>query len=306
MMHAAPTTLATARRVSYVKPAGAWSRMVKSREDFWAWERGLRRDARMTPMQRLVALALASRHNHSTGRCDPSLDRLADDVACDRATVSRALKAAEQAGWLRIDRACGRGRSSAYALTFAAKAGETSSIDPDSEAPETLSGDQHKRQPQAPETLSCDQHNGPAEMLSPDQQKPRNVDHGEPKRCQPVNQTLNRTYPPFIPPSGDEAEEPDDWHAQQRAKRSRERGLSERGQADRSGPAPTARPAQPPRVFVKAGTAQWDAWQLHRKANGQRGTPCQHSRELGGEGWWFPSQWPPGTAHMAGRQALHA
>ena len=45
----------------------------------------------LPPMQKLVLLALANRHNSETGRCDPSLARLAKDCSLGKTTVQRAL-----------------------------------------------------------------------------------------------------------------------------------------------------------------------------------------------------------------------
>jgi hypothetical protein len=49
-----------------------------------------------------------------------------------------------------------------------------------------------------------------------------------------------------------------------------------------------------PRVWVREGTPQWNAWEDHRRANGQR--PLKTQRKVEGEpqtGWMFETEWPP-------------
>jgi hypothetical protein len=255
-------------------------------------------------MQRLLALALAGRFNFETGRCDPSLDRLAEDVATDKATVARALKACEAAGWITIARGGGRGKSNAFAMTFRTSpegimAGRSSS-------PETVTATACSQETVA----STNPLSGP-ETYGPDHPlEARNGDFQHEKGLVEINQTLNRTYNPPLSPQGQperpEPAEPDCWHSQHRAKRHRQRGPSERHGADRPGPTPASQTGTPPRVFVKASSPQWAAWQLHRKASGLRGTPCQHRPELGGDGWWFDAPWPPNAAPSPAGQVLHA
>lgn len=59
---------------------------------------------RVPPLQKLVLIVLADRHNADTGRCDPSLSRIAEDCTLSRDTVIRNLKALASAGLLRIIR----------------------------------------------------------------------------------------------------------------------------------------------------------------------------------------------------------
>lgn len=49
----------------------------------------------MTPSASLVLLCLANRHNQETGRCDPSLARIASDAGINERSVRRALRELE-------------------------------------------------------------------------------------------------------------------------------------------------------------------------------------------------------------------
>ena len=52
----------------------------------------------LTCAQKLVLLALANRHNPDTGQCNPSLDRLAEDVGITRRNVINHVNALVDAG----------------------------------------------------------------------------------------------------------------------------------------------------------------------------------------------------------------
>jgi hypothetical protein len=55
-------------------------------------------------LQKLVLIMLADRHNADTGRCDPSLSKIADDCGLSRNSIIRNLKALADAGLIRIIR----------------------------------------------------------------------------------------------------------------------------------------------------------------------------------------------------------
>jgi Helix-turn-helix domain len=55
-------------------------------------------------MQKLVLLALANRHNSETGRCDPSLSRLARDCGLSKGAVLRALTSLAERGVVQQER----------------------------------------------------------------------------------------------------------------------------------------------------------------------------------------------------------
>ena len=49
-----------------------------------------------------------------------------------------------------------------------------------------------------------------------------------------------------------------------------------------------------PRTFVAFDTPQWSAWGRHRRSEGK--SPfAPNSHHEGQNGWWFPSEWPPGA-----------
>lgn len=81
----------------------------------WAWsQKGL------TPHEKLTLLALANRHNPDTG-CFPSLDRIAADVNCSRATIKRSIKVLGDMGLVRVEasvRGNGSQSSNRYHLAF--------------------------------------------------------------------------------------------------------------------------------------------------------------------------------------------
>lgn len=52
---------------------------------------------------KLVLISLADAHNGHTGKCFPSLDRVAEQACVSRSTVIRRLKALEDEGWIRIE-----------------------------------------------------------------------------------------------------------------------------------------------------------------------------------------------------------
>jgi DNA-binding transcriptional ArsR family regulator len=54
----------------------------------------------LAPATKIVLIQLAERHNKDTGRCDPSLNKLADDCEMSRASVLRHLRMLEEGGLL--------------------------------------------------------------------------------------------------------------------------------------------------------------------------------------------------------------
>lgn len=66
------------------------------------------RDDQLAATARLVFAALDCFLDKRTGRCAPSVDRLAGWVGFNRRTVLRALRELEAAGYIAIDRSCGR------------------------------------------------------------------------------------------------------------------------------------------------------------------------------------------------------
>lgn len=54
---------------------------------------------------------LLSYRNRKTGQCNPSLSRLAAKIGCSRDSIIRYLAELETAGYIRIQRRCGRSSS---------------------------------------------------------------------------------------------------------------------------------------------------------------------------------------------------
>lgn len=66
---------------------------MSAKATFWAWDqRGL------SSSQKLVLLCLADNHNEDSGRCDPSVQFIADKTALNRKTILRALSDLEDLG----------------------------------------------------------------------------------------------------------------------------------------------------------------------------------------------------------------
>lgn len=78
-------------------------------------------------MQKLVLLVLANRHNSETGRCDPSLVRLAKDCGLDKTTVQRSLTALSERSLVERTRRKSEGvfASTAYVLQMGVGAERT-------------------------------------------------------------------------------------------------------------------------------------------------------------------------------------
>jgi AraC-like DNA-binding protein len=49
----------------------------------------------VTPCAKLVLIALANRHNQETGRCDPSIERIASDLGISARSVQNGLRELE-------------------------------------------------------------------------------------------------------------------------------------------------------------------------------------------------------------------
>jgi len=66
---------------------------LSAKATFWAWSlRGL------TSSQKLVLLCLGDNHNGDTGRCDPSVNFIADKTGLNRKTVMQATSELEKIG----------------------------------------------------------------------------------------------------------------------------------------------------------------------------------------------------------------
>jgi len=66
---------------------------MSHRATTWAWQQ-----QNLPALQKLVLLALADRHNNDTGRCDPSMQLVAEDCGMSRDSVKRAIKGLQESG----------------------------------------------------------------------------------------------------------------------------------------------------------------------------------------------------------------
>jgi DNA-binding transcriptional MocR family regulator len=67
----------------------------------------------LSPSAKLVLIALANRHNQETGRCDPSIDTIAEDMALSERSVRSAIRELEKEGLISTThrvRRTGRGK----------------------------------------------------------------------------------------------------------------------------------------------------------------------------------------------------
>ena len=62
----------------------------------------------MSPLCRLIAVRLAFHYNLTSGRCDPSINRLATGVDCTSRAVEQAISVLEKGGWLSRESSRGR------------------------------------------------------------------------------------------------------------------------------------------------------------------------------------------------------
>lgn len=84
---------------------------------------GLVTTRKLRPGARAVGARLVEHLNLSTGRCDPSVKRLAADLQLDPVSVRRSIRQLEEAGLVQRDVHAGRGWSNAYRLDLDAMAG---------------------------------------------------------------------------------------------------------------------------------------------------------------------------------------
>lgn len=94
---------------------------------FWAWEQ-----KQLKPIEKLVLLALANRHNKDTGKCYPSMTCMADDTGANRRSVMRAITELEKRGLITTQRY--GGKSNYYHLNIGKVTFQTTS---DTESPVT-------------------------------------------------------------------------------------------------------------------------------------------------------------------------
>jgi hypothetical protein len=65
---------------------------MSHRATVWAFSQ------KLPALQKLVLIVLADRHNGDTGRCDPSMDRVAEDCGMSKSSVKNAIRALEESG----------------------------------------------------------------------------------------------------------------------------------------------------------------------------------------------------------------
>ena len=76
---------------------------MSTRGLIWVTQEVKRLGPGVSSAAKLVLLALANRHNWETGRCDPSVQTIADDLGLDDRTVRRGLRQLEEAGSIRTE-----------------------------------------------------------------------------------------------------------------------------------------------------------------------------------------------------------
>jgi hypothetical protein len=91
-------------------PAARQAFKIETFPDRDNWMRLLLADDALSPSAKVVAQRLALHLNVKSGRCDPSLDRLAQGTGMSRSTMKRTLQDLDKAGWIGIRRSSG-GRS---------------------------------------------------------------------------------------------------------------------------------------------------------------------------------------------------
>lgn len=117
-MAAKPRPVDVSRSPDRAIPSPEGFRLIDASEwqyQRWIWMEGVRRDANLLPMARLVghSLALDFAH-HATLRCDPSFGAIASVVGTSVDTVKRSVGALCEAHWLARECGLGRGKKSGY------------------------------------------------------------------------------------------------------------------------------------------------------------------------------------------------
>lgn len=103
----------------------------------------------LTASERYLMIELADHHNASTGRCDPSLARLADRTGLSTATVKRTLTALEDRGLIARERSNGAHRTR-YALALPAEAVDNPPAEAETLAHESTTLAHHEPGPGSP------------------------------------------------------------------------------------------------------------------------------------------------------------
>ena len=132
----------------------------------------------MSPTERLVCYMLADHLNDETGRCDPSVVRLAQETSLHRTSVLRALESLRVGGFVSIDKR--EGERSAYRLNPTPETGST--VRPVAQCDRSQSATTTSR------TVLPDQSHpatGPVAQCDPNHKEPQlnhNLNHIEGKR----------------------------------------------------------------------------------------------------------------------------
>jgi len=88
--------------------------------------------------ERLLLMVIAEHANEQTGRCDPSIDLLADECRMKPRSVYRVLRRLEQGGWLVTVSGGGRHNTNQYVVNTTKETLTGGSLNPDRPAQETL------------------------------------------------------------------------------------------------------------------------------------------------------------------------
>lgn len=96
-----------------------WQPELPGRADKAIAPKALSLDRSLSPAAKAVGANLVDRFNRQTGRCDPSVRRLAKDTGYSRRAIFGALKELEDAGIIRRQRHGGGSQTNAYAINWA-------------------------------------------------------------------------------------------------------------------------------------------------------------------------------------------
>jgi hypothetical protein len=88
--------------------SGRQAANITTFKDRDAWIRAVTADRRLSPSARLIAARVALHLNVETGRCDPAMGTLAEEVGMHRASAFRAVAALAAQGWIEVAGTKGR------------------------------------------------------------------------------------------------------------------------------------------------------------------------------------------------------
>jgi hypothetical protein len=103
-----------------------------------------------TATEKLVLLSLADHHNQSTGRCDPSISRIADESLCSPRQVMRCIESLSIQGLIQPAKTIGKRSSYQLNLNVTRDTHVTRDVNVTSDTDVTTTRDTHVRGPVTP------------------------------------------------------------------------------------------------------------------------------------------------------------